>query len=133
MVQLTAEGSSGSLTPQTLCSPELKTESHQVSFKLVLWMRQGSVIVSGGQRRHKGGTEETRKTVSELQASICEGRGILSQALSSRNSPRVVLLRDHTCGLHADNLHHQLFSRINNRSSHFCRLKQSSWSPFSLN
>lgn len=55
VVQLTAEGSSGSLTPQTLCSPELKTESHQVNFKLVLWMRQGSVIVSGGQRRHKGG------------------------------------------------------------------------------
>lgn len=64
------------------------------------------------------------------QASIFESRGIPGQPLSFRSWPWA-LLREHTCGLHANNSCHELFPRTN-KSNHVCRLRQSNWSYFSL-
>ena len=88
VMQCTAKGSQKALAPQTLCSPEIKTESPhlcthrspchlgsrppkwlfcgftsagpgEVSFKVVLWMGQDFVIGSGREDKEEMG--ETRK------------------------------------------------------------------------
>lgn len=115
VILCTAEGSQGALAPQTLCSPEFKTESPhlfthhspshlgsrppkwlawgfasagpgEVSFKVALWMGQDFVIGSR-KRGQGGGNGGEQETVREQQANIFEGREILGQALPFRNSP----------------------------------------------
>lgn len=115
VILCTAEESQGALAPQTLFSPEFKTESPhlfthhppshlgsrppkwlawgfasagpgEVSFKVALWMGQDFEIGSR-KRGQGGGNGGDQETVRERQANIFEGREILGQALPFRNSP----------------------------------------------